>query len=43
QTALLEMTVDVFDVQHLQNVMGKISSMQDVISIQRTFGGKSGR
>lgn len=43
QTALLEMLVDVFDVQHLQNVMGKISSMQDVISIQRTFGGKPAR
>jgi guanosine-3',5'-bis(diphosphate) 3'-pyrophosphohydrolase len=41
QTALLDMTVDVSDVSHLQNVMGKLSMMQDVISVQRTFGGKS--
>lgn len=42
QTALLDMTVDVLDANHLQNVINKISSMQDVISIQRMFGGKSG-
>ncbi|MGI8923710.1 MAG: RelA/SpoT family protein [Fimbriimonadales bacterium] len=41
QTALLEMTVDVTDVNHLQSVINKIGSMQDVISIQRTFGGKA--
>lgn len=41
QTALLDMTVDVMDAQHLQNVINRISSMQDVISIQRTFGGKN--
>lgn len=40
QTALIDMTVDVNDLPHLQNVINKISSMQDVISIQRTFGGK---
>jgi guanosine-3',5'-bis(diphosphate) 3'-pyrophosphohydrolase len=42
QTALLDMTVDVMDVNHLQSVISKISSLQDVISIQRTFGGKAG-
>ncbi|MCW5947829.1 MAG: bifunctional (p)ppGpp synthetase/guanosine-3',5'-bis(diphosphate) 3'-pyrophosphohydrolase [Fimbriimonadales bacterium] len=41
QTALLDMMVEVQDLSHLQNVIGRISSMQDVISIQRTFGGKS--
>lgn len=41
QTALLELTVEVSDLRHLQSVMGRISSMQDVISIQRTFGGKA--
>ncbi len=43
QTALLDMTVDVMDANHLQSVINKIGSMQDVISIQRTFGGKAAR
>lgn len=40
QTALLDMTLDVPDLQHLQSVILKISQLQDVISVQRTFGGK---
>lgn len=40
QTALLEMEVDVLDRQHLQSVISRLSSMQDVISVQRTFTGK---
>lgn len=40
QTALLDMMVEVQDLSHLQHVIGRISSMQDVISIQRTFSGK---
>jgi GTP pyrophosphokinase len=42
QTASLDMVVEVQDLSHLQNVVSRISSMQDVISIQRTFGGKAG-
>ncbi|HWP31717.1 MAG TPA: bifunctional (p)ppGpp synthetase/guanosine-3',5'-bis(diphosphate) 3'-pyrophosphohydrolase [Fimbriimonadales bacterium] len=41
QTALLDLTVDVHDLHHLQSMINKLSVMQDVISIQRTFGGKA--
>jgi len=40
QTALLDLTIDVQDLHHLQSMTNKLSVMQDVISIQRTFGGK---
>lgn len=40
QTALIDITVDVTDRQHLASLINKVSPMQDVISIQRTFGGK---
>jgi GTP pyrophosphokinase len=41
QTALLEMDIDVMDRQHLQSVISRLSSLQDVISVQRTFSGKT--
>lgn len=41
QTALLELTVDVDDLSHLQSVINRVGSLQDVISIQRTFSGGS--
>ncbi len=43
QTALLEMDIDVMDRQHLQSVISRLSSLQDVISVQRTFSGKKKR
>jgi len=38
QTAELEVTIDVSDTAHLQQVMNKISNFTDVISILRLFG-----
>jgi len=38
QTAELELTIDVSDTAHLQQVMTKISNFTDVISILRLFG-----
>jgi guanosine-3',5'-bis(diphosphate) 3'-pyrophosphohydrolase len=38
QTAEIEVTIDVTDTAHLQQVMNKISNFADVISILRMFG-----
>lgn len=38
QTAEIEVTIDVTDTAHLQQIMAKISNFQDVISILRMFG-----
>jgi len=38
QTAEIDVTIDVTDTQHLQQVMNKISNFSDVISILRMFG-----
>lgn len=43
QTAELDVTVEVTDVDHLQSVMTKISNFQDVISIARMFGRTAGK
>ncbi|MFN8138781.1 MAG: bifunctional (p)ppGpp synthetase/guanosine-3',5'-bis(diphosphate) 3'-pyrophosphohydrolase [Fimbriimonadales bacterium] len=40
QTAVLDICLDVPDLQHLQSVILKVSQLSDVISVQRTFGGK---
>ncbi len=40
QTALLDMTLDVPDLRHLQGVTSKIAQLPEVISVQRTFSGK---
>jgi (p)ppGpp synthase/HD superfamily hydrolase len=37
-TAEIEVTIEVTDTAHLQQVMNKISGFQDVISILRMFG-----
>lgn len=42
QTALLEMSIDVADSAHLHSLVSKLSSLQDVISVQRHFT-KGGR
>lgn len=38
QTAEIEVTIEVTDTEHLQQVMNKISGFQDVISMLRMFG-----
>lgn len=38
QTAEIEVTIDVTDIHHLQQIMTKISNFSDVISILRLFG-----
>ena len=38
QTALLEMSIDVVDSGHLHSLIQKLSSLQDVISVQRPVG-----
>jgi GTP pyrophosphokinase len=42
QTAQLEMSIDVSDSAHLHALISKLSSLQDVISVQRYFT-KGGR
>jgi len=38
QTAEIEVTIDVTDTNHLQQMMNRISNFTDVISILRLFG-----
>ncbi len=43
QTAEIDVTIDVTDTAHLQQVMNKISNFSDVISILRMFGRTAGK